>query len=112
MKFTKHILTLVFAGMLSTFAFAEGPDSVERGPFVSDVVELLEKSNINFERYNNSFVLIDLMVTDDGRIIVVRTDDRNMDSSIKGALNYKEVETDSLLTNHVYTLPVLFKFQK
>jgi len=49
------------------------------------------------------------MVNSNNEIIIISTDQKNLDSSIKSTLNYKKLKSSDMEVNVTYTLPVSLK---
>ncbi len=54
-------------------------------------------------------VLVDFILNDKGEIMILSTNDKNLDLSIKQRLNYKKLTNHGLESNKTYTFPLVFK---
>ena len=52
---------------------------------------------------------ISFIVNSNSEIVVLSTNNRDLDDSVKSALNYKKVAIEDLEFNKVYTLPISLK---
>ncbi len=52
---------------------------------------------------------ISFFVSDQSEIIIVSTNNENLDSLIKSTLNYRKIAFNKLAFNKVYTIPVVIK---
>ncbi|MBT8191290.1 MAG: hypothetical protein HKN67_00685 [Saprospiraceae bacterium] len=109
MKIRKSwLFSFVMAAFLTTTAFSastydEGPNSVNK-----QFQKLLK--GLKFENIENSqTVYVDFMINEKSEIIVLSTNSKDMDNSLKSRLNYKTLEAENLDLFTRYTVPISFK---
>ena len=104
MKLTKLFFAL-FALTISTATFASsGPEF----PSVREEIQsLIQNSNLVFDQSEK--VLINFLINNESKLIVLSTSGNIDEESIRSILNLKKVNKGELETNTVYTLPVQLK---
>ena len=107
MRITKSILmTALFALILGTASASTNP---ETNSARSEIKKLIEKANLTSDIKNDVTVNVTFMVNSKNEIIIMSTDKKNLDSSIKSTLNYKKLKSSDMKVNVTYTLPVILK---
>ena len=110
MRNLRNLFAPVFALLLTTSAFAS--NIPENSPTGNDALrkEIAKKfSNLdlaNLDLKGNSVVKIQFMVNDHNELIVLRTDNKKLDSIVKSKLNYEEVKTTDISHNRLYSINV------
>ena len=99
------ILVAIFA-LTSTFAHANTEPTKAEAELQAQVNELLMKSNVMNNVDNEETIMVRFMVTKDSEILVLSTDNKDFDSTMKSILNYQEVVVDKTLQNEIFFLPV------
>ncbi len=104
MKLTKLFFAL-FALTISTTTFAfSGPEF----PSVREEIQsLIQNSDLVFDQSEK--VLINFLINNESKLIVLSTSGNIDEESIRSILNLKKVNKGELETNTVYTLPVQLK---
>lgn len=108
MNFRKSwLLSFLFVGLFSFASIAatpikEKPTSVNEQ--ISKLLQGIEKDVVNTVTLN-----VDFMLNDKSEIIVISTNDKNLDFNIKSKLNYKTLKAPSLENFKKYTVPVTIK---
>lgn len=69
---------------------------------------MIKKLDLDTKLIENATLKIKFMVNENDELIIISTGDSNLDSIIKNALNYKEVNTKGLRPYQVYIVPVTF----
>jgi len=102
LKFLVTALVL-FISSSSMFA-ASDPDL--KSALRSEITKLFK--SIDFEKINaeSDVIHINFMVTGKNEIVVLTTDNKELDKAIKGSLNYKQVDATDIDKNKLYTLPI------
>jgi len=107
MRITKSILmTALFALILGTASASTNP---ETNSARNEIKNLIEKADIADNIEVDIIVKVNFMVNSNNEIIIISTDQKNLDSSIKSALNYKKLNSSDIKVNMNYTLPVSLK---
>ena len=107
MRITKSILfTALFALILGTASANTNPETTTAR---NEIKTLIQKSNLASTLENDVTVNVTFMVNAKNEIIIMSTDQENLDSSIKSALNYKKLKSSDMKVNETYTLPVKLK---
>lgn len=102
------ILASVMLIYVNSFAVIANPSAIKH-PISQQIQTYL--NSIDFEKYieNNTKFNISFLVTTQNEIVVISTDNVQVDEAIKEALNYKKIAMKELEYNKVYTVPVNFK---
>lgn len=110
MKKSKVILlalAFVFAGSLTAFANtnpisnpSEIRDQIKNMVSTIDVSDMISDE----ERVEVQFI-----VNNNNEIIVLNVNDETFDGRIKQRLNYKKVDSEDVVKNKIYSLPIVFK---
>ncbi len=99
------LLSFLFAVVLSVSATAMTPPTVKGSSAVTEqITELLQ--GIDEQVAESTTVYVDFMINAKSEIIVVSTNNKNLDRTIKSKLNYKAINSGKLETFKKYTLPV------
>jgi hypothetical protein len=107
MRITKSILmTALFALIVGTATASTNP---ETNSARNEIKELIKKADLAENLKSNVTVNVKFMVNANNEIIVMSTDQKNLDSSIKSTLNYKKLKSSDMDINVTYTLPVVLK---
>ena len=100
------LFSVCVALMFSVVAMAgNSPDKVS----IKSLKSHLEK--VDFTQYvsQETKVFISFMINDKSEIVIMSTSNRELDSVLKSAVNYKKIEGDDFESNKLYTLPLLIK---
>ena len=107
MRFTKSILmTALFTLILGTASASTNP---ETNSARIEIKNLIEKADLAESIKSDVTVNVTFMVNSNNEIIIMSTNQKNLDSSIKSALNYKKLKSSDIKVNITYTLPVVLK---
>jgi hypothetical protein len=107
MRITRSILmTALFALILGTATASTNP---ETNSARFEIKKLIEKANIASDLKKDVTVNVTFMVNGKNEIIILSTDEKNLDSRIKSTLNYKKLKSSDMKVNVTYTLPVVLK---
>ncbi len=102
--------TLLFSILFSTFSFFAIASSSNAEPVKSmekQVSELIQKSDLYKSIADqNQMVMVKFTFNTDNEIIVLSTDSKDYDKTLKNIMNYKTLELDEDLTNKVFILPI------
>jgi hypothetical protein len=110
MKITKSLfLSALMIGLFSFSSYAGDPVTKEDKSNVSTQIQKL-LNGLDFNSMSNDETLkIDFMLNSKGEIIVISTNNKSMDESLKLKLNYKKLNAKNLETFKTYTVPVKIK---
>jgi len=107
MRITKNIL---FAAL---FTFVLGTASANTDPTTTtarnEIKTLIQKADLASNIKNDMTVNVTFMVNAKNEIIIMSTDQKSLDRSIKSTLNYKKLKSSDMKVNVTYTLPVRLK---
>ena len=107
MRITRSILmTALFALVLGTATANNNP---EKNSARYEIKKLIEKANLTADLKSDLTVNVTFMVNSQNEIIIMSTDKKDLDSSIKATLNYKKLKSSDMKVNKAYTLPVILK---
>ena len=107
MRITKSILfTALFAMVLGTASANTNP---ETSTARNEIKTLIQKADLATDLKNDVTVNVTFMVNAKNEIIIMSTDKKNLDRSIKSTLNYKKLKSSDMKVNVTYTLPVILK---
>jgi hypothetical protein len=99
----------MFILVLNTaFANEADPASVKKTE-VNQIQSMLKSIDYGKFLEKETKLNISFFVNDQSEIIIVSTNNENLDSVIKSTLNYRKISLDKLAFNKVYTVPVVIK---
>jgi len=108
MKSVKNFLAVVC--FLVTANFVNATElSANKKPESAQIQTILK--TIDFERFvlGETKMSISFFINAQNEVIVVSTNNRDLDAVVKSTLNYKKIAVNELEYNKVYTVPVLIK---
>ena len=107
MRITKSLLfSVLFAFVLGTATASTNPTFKSAR---NEIKELIVKSDI-IDSYSEDVTFnITFMINAKNEIIIMSTDNKDLDQSIKEVLNYKKLKSADMKVNTTYTLPVALK---
>ena len=112
MNLRKIALALTLAITVTSFSFANA-STVKSSPkaqeVVKDIVTIMKDLKYDFQAFKDETVKVRFMINADNEIIVLGTDNPELDETMKALLNYKKVGADSAEKFHVYVVPVSFR---
>ena len=107
MRITKNILfAALFTLVLGTASANTNP---ETNTARNEIKTLIQKADFASNLKNDMTVNVTFMVNAKNEIIIMSTDQEELDSSIKSTLNYKKLKSSDMKVNMTYTLPVVLK---
>lgn len=107
MRITKSILfTALFALVLGTATANTNPEAKSARV---EIKKLIEKADLASIIENDITVNVTFMVNGKNELIIMSTDKKNLDGSIKSTLNYKKLKSSDMKVNTTYTLPIVLK---
>lgn len=107
MRITKSILlSALFALVFGTATASTNP---ENSTTRTEIKELIEKANLTSVIEDDVTVHVTFMVNEKNEIIIMSTNRKKLDSSIKSTLNYKKLKSSDMKVNTTYTLPIILK---
>lgn len=108
MRIVQSFLTVVFFALVTQYATASNlPSNIK--PVGTQIQSLLK--GIEYEKFvsKETKINITFFVNGQNEIIVVSTNNQNLDEILKSTLNYKKLSMNELEYNKIYTIPVLIK---
>ena len=112
MKFKQLFLSAFLLAALSATAIASSPvfdDSPADTKAIKEIQSIVQNFDLDYEIVNNKTVKVHFMVNTSNEVVVLRTNDDDLDNVIKYGLNYKELKNKDLEVNKVYILPITFQ---
>ena len=107
MRITKSLLlSTLFAFVLGTASANTNPETTTAR---NEIKTMIQKANLAASLKNDVTVNVTFMITDNNEMIILSTDQENLDSRIKSTLNYKKLKSSDMKVNVTYTLPVILK---
>jgi hypothetical protein len=108
MKSIKNLLIIVTLAFASNFAHA-GDLPVIKKTETTQIQDLLK--SINFSNYvsEKTKLNISFFINAQNEVIVVATNNTELDSVIKTTLNYKKIAVNELAYDKIYTMPLVIK---
>jgi len=103
------LLALAFLFSANTFATSsEAPIYGEPASVTTQVQSYLNGIDVKLPDGEKK-VLVDFMLNNKGEIIILSTNDKELDKTIKARLNYEKLTNHGLTAKMTYTLPLVFK---
>ena len=109
MRFKKSILGLLLVAVFAAPSFANANPTSETSKTLKELKTIIQDLNIDITSLDQTTVKVRFMLNSDNEIIVLSTDNADVDATIKYSLNYREVKNSELSKNKIYVLPVSFK---
>ena len=108
MKSVKSFLTVLSFALIANFSNAADLSNAKK-PEGAQIQSMLNA--IDFTDYvkGETRVNISFFINAQNEIIVVATNNRDLDNVVKSTLNYKKIAVNDLDYNRVYTVPVHIK---
>jgi len=107
-KSKSWLSVLLLVGLFSFSAMASSVDLKEPKTVNQQFSELL-KGLLASDLADEKTVYVDFMINEKAEIIVLATNNKKLDETIKHKLNYKKLTTSDLAFYKRYTLPISFK---
>ena len=103
----KKLFFALFFAALTNFSFANSanPTSINVSELRAELIDL-----IGTPRLANSLeerVTIQFTVNAENEVVILSTDNEELDGYLKSRLNYKQLDTENLVVNERYVLPLL-----
>jgi hypothetical protein len=108
MKSVKNVFLMLGLVVVSTMMFASPKNNILNSEG-KQIQKMLISNNIMTAVDKDTKVNISFLVNGQNEIIVLSTNNQDLDQAIKSALNYQKISVSELEYNTVYTLPVSFK---
>ena len=111
MKTLKNFVTSLGMFVLvlnSALAYSSDPNTIKK-PEVNQIQSMLKGIDYGKFLEKETKLNISFFVNDQSEIIIVSTNNQDLDSVIKSTLNYRKISLYKLDFNKVYTIPVVIK---
>ncbi|MEE9371514.1 MAG: hypothetical protein V3V00_00510 [Saprospiraceae bacterium] len=109
MKIKSLLLSSLFFLAITSVAFATSP-TVKTSTSLAEVIKSeLSKIDLDFDNLNGQSLKIRFMINEKSEIIVLSTNNKSLDKTIKNALNYDKLDTPELKPFEVYVVPITFE---
>jgi len=109
MKLKQILFSGLFLAIVASSSFAAGDFYRPTTNLEKKVKKELSKIDFDYSELNGETLKIRFTVNEKSEIIVLSTDNSNLDATIKGALNYDKIESGELKPFEIYILPVTFE---
>ncbi len=109
MKFKAFFLSSIFLFAIAGSAFANNADLTPSKDLARKIKSELSKVDLDYTQLNGETLKIRFMINERQEIIVLSTDNKKLDNTIKDALNYDRLEGKELEPFEVYVVPVTFE---
>jgi len=76
---------------------------------VNEITELIQDINFDVATLDDETVKVQFMINADDEIIVLQTNNKRVDQTIKNHLNYAQIRENDLEVNKIYIIPVSFQ---
>lgn len=107
MRITKSILlSTLFAFLLGTATANNNPETTTAR---NEIKTMIQKANLVANLKDDVTINLTFEVNDKNEIVIMSTDQTNLDSIIKSTLNYKKLKSSDIKVNVTYTLRVSLK---
>ena len=105
MKSLKSFIAVFVLALMTQFSYATEVSNAEG----AQIQTLL--NTIDFTNYikTETKINISFFINSQNEVIVVTTNNKELDNVVKGTLNYKKIAVNELEYNKVYTVPVHIK---
>ena len=101
------ILSFVFVLGITTFANATTDNSTSsQNELRTELTKILDKMDLGAYEISEAKINVTFMVNSDNEVVVLSTDNKNLDQLIKGKLNYKKLNSYEGPVNKTYIIPV------
>ena len=98
---------LVLSLALPIFASSTFSTAPTKNPVGTDIKKIIQRMDVDFNKYDIEEISIKFMVNEQNELIVVSTGDSQLDTLIKSALNYQEVNAEGLKPYSIYRVKIL-----
>lgn len=110
MKKIKILLAPIFALLLTTTVLAgHSPKKISkdsRDALRQTIVKKFKAVDLENLTLKDTDVRVQFLINDENEIIVLRTDNDELDSIVKRTLNYEEVDDHDLSKNRLYSISI------
>tara|TARA_Y100000385_G_scaffold8564_1_gene9013 strand:- start:57 stop:392 length:336 start_codon:yes stop_codon:yes gene_type:complete len=109
MNFKAFFLSSLFLFAIAGSAFANNADLTPSKDLAKKIQTELSRVDLDYTQLNGETLKIRFMINERQEIIVLSTDNKKLDNTIKDALNYDRLESKELKPFEVYVVPVTFE---
>ncbi|MGB4958062.1 MAG: hypothetical protein WBO36_01235 [Saprospiraceae bacterium] len=108
MKVLKNVLAIAVFSLTANFLPAADNSGAKKPESVQ--IQTLLKS-IDFDKYvtGETKLNISFFINAQNEVLIVSTNNKDLDNVVKVTLNYKKIAVDQLEYNKLYTIPVVIK---
>ncbi len=107
MNFQKNVLSVLLVLLVSISTMTASSDPKIAPLWRSQITNYL--ADLDLTQHNDiESVMIDFMIIEGGEIVVISTNEKEIEGLIKSRLNYKTLAQESFKPYTKYTLPVSF----
>lgn len=105
----KNLFAALAFTLISTAAFSNDAPTKALQELRMEIAEQLGKIDVQNLDENELSLNVTFLVNNDNEIIILTTNDKEYDGTIKALLNYRKVETDGVKKNTVIAVPIKLK---
>ena len=112
MNIRKSFLSLSLVAALAVSSFASTIPtnaSKKKSTTVNAIQKSIQSLKLDVKQLEVDKVKLKFMVNENNEIIVLSTEDSELDGRLKSALNYKAVSSNDLTPYKIYILPISFE---
>lgn len=110
MNFTKNILLALFLTIFGFSTYADTKPETKKTES-TQIQNYLE--HVNFKEFisKDTKIIIHFTINDYNELVILSTNNEDLDGYIKNSLNDKKIELSKLQYNKEYDLPLVIKFK-
>ena len=109
MKFKAFLLSNLFLFAFASSLIANNSELTPSKDLAKKIQSELSRVDLDYTQLNGETLKIRFMINEKQEIIVLSTDSKNLDLTIKDALNYDKLESQELKPFEVYVVPIKFE---
>jgi len=102
--FSFCLMITVFSA--SAFSPSSTDPAVELTKKLSDIITA---SSIWEEASENQSIIVSFTINENGELVILSTNNNVYDAKLKGLLNYRRINTNPVLVNRIFHLPIKIK---
>lgn len=108
MRITKSLMIAALFSFV-TFTASATTEPTTATSSRAEIKKLIEKSDVVIGLKEDVTLHVTFLVNAKNEIIIMSTDNKTFDESIKSVLNYKKLKSSDMKVNTTYTLPITLK---
>ena len=109
----KSIVLFVLLACTSLVLDAKNLDNISpTEDLQKQLTEMVVNSNIWETADANLKLMVTFTINENGELVVLSTNDKQWDSALKSALNYKKIKVSASVKNQIFHLPISLEYIK